>query len=140
MAVTATAHTAMGTTYKLIQRNRRLLTKLASKMHLAVAFTSAESHNDAKRPPVFAMEKPLRALRASVVKLSLPLAVTQLPCSERIMLLPLDGDPAKIGEFGDHCAPAEAPIAAGLDAAERHLRFISHRRAIDMADAGFQPS
>ena len=32
---------------------------------------------------------------------------------------------------------AETAIAGGLDAAERDLRFIAHRRAVDVADAGF---
>ena len=34
---------------------------------------------------------------------------------------------------------AEAAVARGLDAAERHLRLVVHGRAVDVADAGLDP-
>src|ERR1700677_1432215 len=55
--------------------------------------------------------------------------------SERVVLRPLDGDPAKIGEFVDHGLAAETAVAAGFHASERHLGFVRDRRTVDMADA-----
>src|ERR1700737_2586108 len=49
--------------------------------------------------------------------------------------LRLQGDPAKIRKFRNGRLPAEAAIAARAHAAERHLRLIVHRRAVDMTDA-----
>ena len=47
----------------------------------------------------------------------------------------LDRDPAQLGEFLDRGFSAEAPEAAGLDAAEGHLRLVVHGRAVHVADA-----
>jgi hypothetical protein len=47
----------------------------------------------------------------------------------------LYGDPEQLGEFVDRGLAAEAAIAGGFHAAERHLRLIMHRRAVDVADA-----
>src|SRR3954447_18569021 len=60
--------------------------------------------------------------------------------SEGIVLrLGLDGDPAQIGELGDAGLAAEAAVARSLHAAERHLRFVMYGRAVDVADAAFDP-
>src|SRR3954468_24790938 len=46
-----------------------------------------------------------------------------------------DGDPAQLGEGLDSRLAAEPAIARRSDAAERHLRFVLNRRAIDVTDA-----
>ncbi len=51
----------------------------------------------------------------------------------------LNRDPAQVGEFGDCRFAAEAAVAAALDAAEGHLRLVVHGRAVNVADAGFDP-
>ena len=56
--------------------------------------------------------------------------------SERIVPRPgLDRDPAQLGERVDRRLAAEAAVARRLHAAERHLRLVVHRRAVDVADA-----
>lgn len=49
----------------------------------------------------------------------------------------LDGDPAQVGEFRDRCLATKAAKARISDTAKRHLRFVRHGRAVDMADAAF---
>ena len=49
--------------------------------------------------------------------------------------LRLHRDPAQLGELVDGGVAAEASVAGGLHAAERHLRLVVHRRAVDVADA-----
>src|SRR5258705_220631 len=46
-----------------------------------------------------------------------------------------DGDPAELGEGVDPGFAAEASVTRGADAAERHLRFVLNRRAVDVANA-----
>src|SRR5688572_6920893 len=48
----------------------------------------------------------------------------------------LNGDPTLVGEFRDGGFPTEAPIARGLHTAKGHLRFVVHRRPIDVTDSG----
>ena len=58
--------------------------------------------------------------------------------SERVVhRLGLDGDPAELGELVDRRLAAEAPVAAGLDAAEGHLRLVVDGRPVDVANARF---
>src|SRR5579875_24218 len=54
--------------------------------------------------------------------------------------LVLDGDPAQLGELLGRPFAAEAAPAAGLDAAERHLRLVMHGGVVDVADAALDPS
>src|ERR1700759_5136843 len=68
------------------------------------------------------------------------MAAIPLLKSERIVLRPLDRDPAQFGDLVDHGVAAETAIAAGLGAAERHLRLVSDGRAVDMADPGLDPA
>src|SRR5579871_1026278 len=56
---------------------------------------------------------------------------------ERIVLRPLDGDPAQVGELGDDRLAAEPAVARRLDAAERHLALVVHCRPVDVADPRF---
>src|SRR5690606_30892562 len=56
--------------------------------------------------------------------------------SDRVVpRLGLDGDPAQLGESVDPRLAAEAAIARGLHAPERHLRLVLHGRPVDVADA-----
>src|SRR5690606_35093848 len=56
-------------------------------------------------------------------------------CLERVVpRRGLHGDPAQFGELVDARLAAEAPDAAALDAAERHLRLVVDRRAVDVTD------
>ncbi len=48
----------------------------------------------------------------------------------------LDRYPAKLGKFRNACLAAKASVARSPDAAEGHLRFVMHRRTVDMADTG----
>ena len=58
----------------------------------------------------------------------------------RIMLRAgLDRDPPQFRELGDAGLAAESAVARGLGAAERHVRLVVHRRAVDVADAGLAP-
>src|SRR5690348_13490741 len=48
----------------------------------------------------------------------------------------LDGDPAQLGELIDARHAAEAAITGSAHAAERHLRLVVHRGAVDVAHSG----
>ena len=56
--------------------------------------------------------------------------------SERVMpRRSLYRHPAQLGELGHTRLAAKAAHTATLDAAERHLRFVVHRRSVDVTDA-----
>jgi hypothetical protein len=56
--------------------------------------------------------------------------------SDRVMTWTcLNRDPPQIGEFGDRCLAAEAPVSAVLYAPERHLCLVVNSWPIDMANA-----
>src|SRR3712207_5602885 len=48
----------------------------------------------------------------------------------------LDGDPAQVRELCDGGLAAEAAVARALNASERHLSLVSHRRTVDVANTG----
>src|SRR5690606_38173695 len=59
---------------------------------------------------------------------------------DRITHLPgLQADPPELGEGIDPRLATEAAIAGRLHAAERHLRLVLDGRAVDVADAAFEP-
>src|SRR5690348_16976385 len=47
----------------------------------------------------------------------------------------LDRDPTEVGELRDAGLATEPAVPAGLDTAKWHLRFVSNRWPIDVADA-----
>jgi hypothetical protein len=60
--------------------------------------------------------------------------------SERKLTLPkLHGDPFQLGHFLHGVATTFAPDAAHLDPAKRHVRFIRHRRVVDVNHARLNP-
>ena len=56
------------------------------------------------------------------------------PSEGVVRLASLNGDPTEVRELRNPSLTTEPTIAASLDAAERHLGFVSHSSAIDMAD------
>lgn len=50
-----------------------------------------------------------------------------------------DGDPPQLAEFFKRGPSAKSPPAAILLPAERHLRLVMNRRAVDVANSKFQP-
>src|SRR5690242_17681248 len=51
----------------------------------------------------------------------------------------LDRDPPQFSEFLERGTAAEAPEAAGLHAAERHLRLVVDGRVVDVTDTALDP-
>ena len=72
--------------------------------------------------------------RSAVLPIQL-LQSTRPPLERIVRRSGADGEPTQLSELLNAGPAAEPAVAAGLGAAEGHLRFIVHGRAIDVAHA-----
>src|SRR5689334_12027058 len=82
------------------------------------------------------VQAPARKPAPSTVNMALSPSGMPLEHRRERTAAAIQRDPARLGEGLQRPAPAVLADAGGLEAAERHMRLVIHRRAIDVAIAG----